>query len=44
MVEEVGDVVEGFLADLAVLADGSAQEMGPVGSVFVAADGCDYVD
>ena len=44
VVWEVGDVAESFVADLAVLAEGSAEEMGAVGFVFVAAGGGGYVD
>ena len=41
---EVGDVAEGFMLDLAVLAEGSAQQMGVVGGVIVVASGCGYMD
>ncbi len=41
---EVGDVAEGLVLDLAVFSEGSAQEMGVVGLVFVAACSCGYVD
>ena len=44
VVWEVGDVAESFVADLAILAEGSAEEMGAVGLVFVAAAGGGYVD
>ena len=44
VVWEVGDVAESLVADLAVLAEGSAEEMGAVGFVFVAAGGGGYVD
>ena len=43
VVGEVGDVAEGFMLDLAVVAEGSAQQMGMVGGVFVMAGG-GYVD
>ena len=41
---EVGDVAEGLVLDLAVLTEGSAQKMGVVGLVLVAARSCGYVD
>ena len=44
VVGEVGDVAEGFMLDLAVVAEGSAQQMGMVGGVFVMAGGGGYVD
>ena len=44
VVGEVGDVAEGFMLDLAVVAEGSAQQMGTVGGVFVMAGGGGYVD
>ena len=42
VVGEVGDVAEGFMLDLAVVAEGSAQQMGMVGGVFVMAGGGGY--
>ena len=44
VVGEVGDVAEGFMLDLAVLAEGSAQQMGVVGGVFELASGGGYMD
>ena len=40
----LGDVAEGFMLDLAVLAEGSAQQMGVVGGVFELASGGGYMD
>ena len=44
VVWEVRDVAEGFVFDFAVLAEGTAEEMGVVGFVVVAASGGGYVD
>ena len=44
VVGEVGDVAEGFMLDLAVVAEGSAQQMGVVGGVFELASGGGYMD
>ena len=41
---EVGDVAERLMLDLAVVAEGSAQEMGVVGLVLVASGSCGYMD
>ena len=43
VVWEMGDVAEGLVLDLAVLAEGSAQQVGMVGLVSVAARGGGYV-
>ena len=44
VVWEMGDVAESFVLDLAVEAEGSAEEMGAVGFSVVAASGGGYVD
>ena len=41
---EVGDVAEGFMKDLAVFAEATAQEVGLVDLAFVAALGSGYMD
>ena len=44
VVGEMGDIAEGLVLDLAVLAEGSAQQMGVVGLVFIVASSGGYVD
>ena len=41
---EVGDVADGFVKDLAVFAEATAQEVGLVDLAFVAALGSGYMD
>ena len=40
----MGDVAEGFVADLIADAEGAAEEVGLVDAAFVVASSCGYMD
>ena len=43
-VGEMGEVADGFLADLAVAAEGAAEQVSGVGAVLVAADSSNHMN